>query len=221
MSSTTPSGPVDAPHEEPVSSRPWFAAAGGLGLAMLVLIGCLAAASAAPEGYYSRLTDVGQGPLDAARIWSRNLPFLAASALFSLGLARSARGSTRGGEERGLVFSRRRLVVALLAAATIGRQAVVLGGQLASLAAQVGRPAWMVLVCMPHGLFEFTGVFLPFGALIDGLRHPGGVSLERRIVLSAVLGVAVLLLAATIEALFTPHVLSALSVQPQPAAGGP
>jgi len=147
------------------------------------------------------------------RIWLRNLPFLAASALFALGLARTLDAAS------GTRPSRRRLVIATVVVATVMRQAVVLGAQLASLAAQVGRPAWVVLLAMPHGLIEFTGVFLPFGALVDGLGRSADAERQRRIVLASVVGAAVLLLAATVEALFTPHVLHALqaAARAQPA----
>jgi hypothetical protein len=95
---------------------------------------------------------------------------------------------------------------------SLGTQAYVLGGQAATLAAQLRLSPALLLVCLlPHAVPELTALFLPLAAWTLASRRDAWNELLAATIVTTALAVPVILTAAAIETWFTPHLIRAVA----------
>jgi hypothetical protein len=123
-----------------------------------------------------------------------------------------ARGHT--GLKRALHEHGGRFAIVFVVAATtfsLSAQAVVLGGETASVAAALHTsPAILLVVLLPHALIELTALFLPLAAWIIASRRGEWHQLLAATLVTVAVALPMLVLAALIEVYVSPHVLSLL-----------
>jgi uncharacterized membrane protein SpoIIM required for sporulation len=123
--------------------------------------------------------------------------------------AESHTGLSRIIHERGGRFA-----IIFVAAATtfsLTAQAVVLGGETASVAHVLHTsPGTLLLVLMPHALIELTALFLPLAAWIIASRRGEWNQLLAATFVTVAIALPMLLVAALIEVYVSPQVLHAL-----------
>jgi len=118
-------------------------------------------------------------------------------------------GITRLVHERGGRFA----IIFVIAATTfsLSAQAVVLGGETASVAAALHTsPGVLLVVLLPHALIELTALFLPLAAWIIASRRGEWDQLLAATFVTVAIAVPMLMLAALIEVYVSPHVLALL-----------
>lgn len=78
-----------------------------------------------------------------------------------------------------------------------------LADRMTALAGAIGTsPQRLMLLALPHGVLEFTAFALPLAAYGIGLNAASTTSLARRVLAAGLVGVAVLVAAAAVEASF-------------------
>ena len=123
--------------------------------------------------------------------------------------AQDRRGIARAIHERGGRFA----IVFVVAATTfsLSAQAVVLGGETASVASSLHTsPGILLVVLLPHALIELTALFLPLAAWIIASRRGEWDQLLAATVVTVALALPMLVFAALIEVYVSPHLLQAL-----------
>jgi len=133
--------------------------------------------------------------------------FIAGSSLPMQAQGRS--GVTRVIHERGGRFA----IIFVVAATTfsLSAQAVVLGGETASVAAALHTsPGILLVVLLPHALIELTALFLPLAAWIIASRRGEWDQLLAATVVTVALALPMLVFAALLEVYVSPHILQAL-----------
>jgi hypothetical protein len=213
---------LDAWREHPWPAlRRWFA--GGLAAAVVLLAATWLIAGLSGAGGFAvqtmgppfKVGNLGQ----AGTIVARNLTVLALHAMAcvagfiagsSLPLqAEHHHGIARVLHERGGRFA----IIFVVAATTfsLSAQAVVLGGETASVAAHLHTsPGILLVVLLPHALVELTALFLPLAAWIIASRRGEWDQLLAATLVTVALALPMLVLAALIEVYISPHILQAL-----------
>jgi hypothetical protein len=133
--------------------------------------------------------------------------FIAGSSLPMQAQGRS--GVTRVIHERGGRFA----IIFVVAATTfsLSAQAVVLGGETASVAAALHTsPGILLVVLLPHALIELTALFLPLAAWIIASRRGEWDQLLAATVVTVAIALPMLVFAALLEVYVSPHILQAL-----------
>ena len=156
---------------------------------------------------------------EVARVLGRNMLVLALHAMAcvagfiagsSLPLqAQGHSGVARVIHERGGRFA----IIFVVAATTfsLSAQAVVLGGETASVAAALHTsPGILLVVLLPHALIELTALFLPLAAWIIASRRGEWDQLLAATVVTVALALPMLVFAALLEVYVSPHILGAL-----------
>jgi hypothetical protein len=91
-------------------------------------------------------------------------------------------------------------------------QAYVIGGGVASIAAQLGTtPAVLLLALLPHALPELVALFLPLAAWIVASRNDDWQDLLAATFVTVAIAVPVLLASAAVEIWVSPHLLHAIA----------
>ena len=107
------------------------------------------------------------------------------------------------------------LAIAFVAAATLfslGTQAYILGGGVASLAAGLGvSPLVLILGLLPHALPELFALFLPLAAWTIASRARRWEELLAATFVTTAIAVPILLVSAAIEVWISPHLIIALA----------
>jgi hypothetical protein len=123
--------------------------------------------------------------------------------------ARGHSGVAKMIHERGGRFA----IIFVVAATTfsLSAQAVVLGGETASVAAALHTsPGILLVVLLPHALIELTALFLPLAAWIIASRRGEWDQLLAATVVTVALALPMLVFAALLEVYVSPHILQAL-----------
>jgi uncharacterized membrane protein SpoIIM required for sporulation len=107
-----------------------------------------------------------------------------------------------------------RIAIGFVIAATtfsLSAQAVVLGGETASVAAHLHTtPATLLVVLLPHALIELTALFLPLAAWIIASRRGEWDQLLAATIVTVALALPMLVVAAVIEVYVSPHLVAPL-----------
>jgi hypothetical protein len=207
-------------HPLPTLAR-WFA--GGLAAAVLLLGATWAIAGVSGAGGFVVQTigppfHVG-GWAQVGTILGKNLLVLALHAMacvagFIAGSSLPLQAESHTGLSRAIHERGGRFAIIFVAAATtfsLTAQAVVLGGETASVAhALHTTPGTLLLVLMPHALIELTALFLPLAAWIIASRRGEWNQLLAATFVTVAIAVPMLLVAALIEVYVSPEVLHAL-----------
>ncbi len=123
--------------------------------------------------------------------------------------AKERDGVARAIHERGGRFA----IIFVVGATTfsLAAQALVLGGETASVAAQLQTsPGILLVVLLPHALVELTALFLPLAAWIIASRRGEWDQLLAATVVTVAIALPMLLFAALLEVYVSPHILHAL-----------
>jgi len=207
--------------------RPWPALgrwfAGSFCAATLLLLATWAIAGVSGSGGFTVQTagppfHVG-GWAQVATILEHNLLVLALHAMaciagFIAGSSLPLQAESHSGLSRAIHERGGRLAITFVVAATtfsLTAQAVVLGGETASVAAALNTsPGTLLLVLMPHALIELTALFLPLAAWIIASRRGEWNQLLAATFVTVAIALPMLLVAALIEVYVSPQVLHAL-----------
>jgi hypothetical protein len=199
----------------------WFA--GGFSAAVLLLGATYAIAAVSGAGGFTVQTagppfQVG-GWAQVVSILERNLLVLALHAMaciagFIAGSSLPLQAESHTGLSRIIHERGGRFAIIFVAAATtfsLTAQAVVLGGETASVAHVLHTsPGTLLLVLMPHALIELTALFLPLAAWIIASRRGEWNQLLAATFVTVAIALPMLLVAALIEVYVSPQVLHAL-----------
>jgi hypothetical protein len=201
--------------------RRWFA--GGFAAAVLLLAATWAIAGVSGSGGFVVQTiappfRVGNWS-SVGQILTKNLLVLALHAMacvagFIAGSSLPLQAQSHTGLKRALHEHGGRFAIVFVVAATtfsLSAQAVVLGGETASVAAALHTsPGVLLVVLLPHALIELTALFLPLAAWIIASRRGEWHQLLAATLVTVAIAVPMLVLAALIEVYISPHVLAAL-----------
>jgi hypothetical protein len=101
--------------------------------------------------------------------------------------------------------------VGLATTFSLTTQAVVLGGETASVAARLHTsPGSLLVVLLPHALIELTALFLPLAAWIIASRRKEWDQLLAATVVTVAISLPMLVVAALIEVYVSPHLMAPL-----------
>lgn len=209
------------------NQAPWRVLWGWLGpscaIAICLLLAVWVVASAVtpdPTPVFVPGISDGGGIRDILRIFARNLVVLALHATacvagFMAGSSIPQLADHKKGFSRAFHLHAGRAAIFLVVAITgfsLITQAYALGLQGASLADRldIGITALMVSV-VPHAVPELTALFLPLAAWMVASRRGDWHQLLAATVITVVAAVPVLLLTATLEVEFWPHILEQIS----------
>jgi hypothetical protein len=206
--------------------RPWPVLgawlAGSLAAAAALLLAVWGVAALAPAG---GSVSLHQPPLhvghwaDVTRILGRNLLVLALHAMacvagFIAGSSLPLQARERTGLMRVIHERGGRLAILFVLAATtfsLSAQAYVLGSEVAGVAGALGvSPGLLLAGLLPHALPELTALFLPLAAWIIASRRGQWDQLLAATLVTVLLALPTLLIAALWEVYVAPHMLSAL-----------
>jgi hypothetical protein len=155
-------------------------------------------------------------PWDVAIVLYRNSLVLALHAMacvagFIAGSSLPLSASHRSGTWRWVHEKAGPLAIGFVVCATTFSfltQAYVLGGNLKTIAAQVGLgPATLLLVYLPHAVPELIAVFLPLAAWLIASRRGNWSQLLAATFVTVAIAVPVLVVAASIEVYISPELL--------------
>ena len=156
---------------------------------------------------------------DVLQILTRNALVLALHAMacvagFIAGSSLPLQAQSHTGLKRALHEHGGRFAIIFVIAATtfsLSAQAVVLGGETASVAAALHTsPGILLVVLLPHALIELTALFLPLAAWIIASRRGEWHQLLAATLVTVAIAVPMLVVSALIEVYISPHVLAAL-----------
>jgi Stage II sporulation protein M len=140
---------------------------------------------------------------------------MACVAGFMAGRSMPLSASRRSGASRWVHEKAGPLAIGFVVCATafsLCTQAYVIGGGVATLAAQLGTtPAVLLLALLPHALPELVALFLPLAAWIVASRHDDWQDLLAATFVTVAIAVPVLLASAAVEIWVSPHLLGAIS----------
>jgi uncharacterized membrane protein SpoIIM required for sporulation len=153
------------------------------------------------------------------QILTKNLLVLALHAMacvagFIAGSSLPLQAQAHTGLKRALHEHGGRFAIIFVIAATtfsLSAQAVVLGGETASVAAALHTsPGILLVVLLPHALIELTALFLPLAAWIIASRRGEWHQLLAATFVTVAIAAPMLVVAALIEVYISPHLLAAL-----------
>jgi uncharacterized membrane protein SpoIIM required for sporulation len=199
----------------------WFA--GSLAAAMTLLAATWLIAGVSGSGGFVvqtiappfRVGNLGQ----VAQILTKNLAVLALHAMacvagFIAGSSLPLQAQSHTGIKRALHHHGGRFAIVFVVGATtfsLSAQALVLGGETASVAAALHTsPGVLLVVLLPHALIELTALFLPLAAWIIASRRGDWDQLLAATVVTVAIALPMLVVAALIEVYVSPHVLGLL-----------
>ena len=208
-------------------SNPWPAVgrwvAGGLAAAVTLLAATWVIAGVSGSGGFIvqtnappfRVGNFGQ----VGHIVARNLAVLALHAMacvagFIAGSSLPLQAQSHAGVKSAIHEHGGRFAIIFVVAATtfsLSAQALVLGGETASVAAALHTsPGVLLIVLLPHALIELTALFLPLAAWIIASRRGEWDQLLAATLVTVAIALPMLVVAALIEVYVSPHVLSLL-----------
>ncbi|GAC1434134.1 MAG: hypothetical protein NVSMB51_00550 [Solirubrobacteraceae bacterium] len=199
----------------PVLAR-WLSGSAAASLVLLLAVWGIAGLAEPSRALLNRPPFVVGDLRDVASVLARNSLVLALHAMAcvagfiagsSLPLrARSHRGAIRAVHEHG-----GRLAIVFVVGATtfsLSAQALVLGRETASVAAQAGStPGELLALLLPHALLELTALFLPLAAWILASRRGEWDQLLAATLITVLLAIPLLVSAALLEVYVSPHLL--------------
>ena len=201
--------------------RRWFA--GGFLAAITLLAATWAIAGVSGAGGFVVQTTAPPfrvGNWDSVgQILGKNLLVLALHAMacvagFIAGSSLPLQAADHTGLKRSIHKHGGRFAIIFVVAATtfsLSAQAVVLGGETASVAAALHTsPGVLLVVLLPHALIELTALFLPLAAWIIASRRGEWDQLLAATVVTVAIALPMLVVAALIEVYISPHVLKLL-----------
>jgi len=199
----------------------WFAGSFAAALALLAATWLIAGLSGA-RGYHVQTIAppfrVG-GWGNVAMILFKNLGVLALHAMacvagFIAGSSLPLQAQDHTGFTRAVHEHGGRIAIGFVVAATtfsLTSQALVLGGETASVAARLHTsPGALLVVLLPHALIELTALFLPLAAWIIASRRRGWDQLLAATIVTVAIALPMLVVAAMIEVYVSPHLMAAL-----------
>ena len=153
------------------------------------------------------------------QILLKNLLVLALHAMacvagFIAGSSLPLQADRRRGISRAIHAHGGRLAIIFVVGATtfsLSTQAVVLGGETASVAAALHTsPGILLVVLLPHAVIELTALFLPLAAWIIASRRGEWDQLLAATVVTVAIALPMLVVAALVEVYVSPHLLPLL-----------
>jgi hypothetical protein len=209
------------------NARPMEAIGPWLGLALLIAAGLLLgiwaiAALTTPDSTRYLIPGFNEesGFGDYLAVLYRNSLVLALHAMacvagFMAGSSLPLSASQRSGLSRWVHEKAGPLAIGFVVCATafsLCTQAYVIGGGVASIAAQLGTtPAVLLLALLPHALPELVALFLPLAAWIVASRNDDWQDLLAATFVTVAIAVPVLLASAAVEIWVSPHLLHAIA----------
>ncbi|HUB77014.1 MAG TPA: stage II sporulation protein M, partial [Solirubrobacteraceae bacterium] len=199
----------------------WFA--GSFATAVLLLLAVWAIGGVSSNNGFDIVTTgppflVG-GYGDALTIFARNLLVLALHAMacvagFIAGSSLPLQAERHRGWRRAVHRHGGRIAIGFVVLATtfsLTAQAVVLGGEAAAIAARLHTSVAVLLVSLlPHAPLELTALFLPLSAWIIASRRGEWSQLLAATLVTVLIALPLLFVAALIETFVSPHLLQAL-----------
>lgn len=194
----------------------WMLGSATAALILLLAVWGIAAVAAPSHALLNRPPFIVGDLRDVASVMARNSLVLALHAMAcvagfiagsSLPLrAREYKGALRTIHEHGASFA---IVFVVAATAfSLSAQALVLGGETASVAAQTSSsPGVLLLLLLPHALLELTALFLPLAAWILASRRGEWDQLLAATIVTVAIALPMLLCAALFEVYVSPHLL--------------
>jgi hypothetical protein len=198
-----------APIAQPLRLTRWLSvaaliAAGFFALVLAIALTISVAASHPIEGPPFLVGNLA----NALSIFSRNFLVLTLYAMVGVGVIVVRRAASHG--HHGAVRACT-VLLALIVAASIARQAYVLGRMLAEYSAYLGDdPLRMGLGLVPHAAIELTAMFLPLGAIIVE-RRSGEAASRQALAVAVAVAIPLLMLAAASEVYVSPSVMRAVT----------
>jgi hypothetical protein len=156
---------------------------------------------------------------EVEQIVIRNLAVLALHAMacvagFIAGSSLPLQAQDHAGIKRAIHQHGGRFAIIFVIAATtfsLSAQALVLGGETASVAAALHTsPGILLVVLLPHALIELTALFLPLAAWIIASHRGEWDQLLAATLVTVAIALPMLVVAALIEVYVSPHVLAML-----------
>jgi len=209
------------------SERPWQVLRSWLGLSLAIALALLAATWFVAGLLTPDLTPIHlpgltepSEPGDLLPILWRNSLVLALHgtacvAGFIAGASMPIAAAQRQGISRWIHVKAGELAILFVCAVTLfslGTQALYLGFQGSTLASQLHITRLeLILSVLPHALIELTALFLPLAAWLIASRRGEWNQLLAATLITVVLAIPALILAATLEVYVWPHILEAIS----------
>jgi hypothetical protein len=154
------------------------------------------------------------GQILVANLLVLALHAMACVAGFIAGSSLPLQSDRRTGLSRAIHDHGGRFAIIFVVAATtfsFSAQAVVLGGETASVAAALHTsPGILLVVLLPHAVIELTALFLPLAAWIIASRRGEWDQLLAATLVTVAIALPMLVVAALIEVYVSPHVLTLL-----------
>jgi hypothetical protein len=162
-----------------------------------------------------RVGNLGQaGTIVAKNLLVLTLHAMACVAGFIAGSSLPLQAQEHHGIARAIHERGGRLAIIFVVAATtfsLSAQALVLGGETASVAAHLHTsPGILLVVLLPHALIELTALFLPLAAWIIASRRGEWDELLAATLVTVAIALPMLVFAALFEVYISPHILQAL-----------
>jgi hypothetical protein len=200
---------------------PWLAGALAISAALLAAVWVVASMSVPDPSVTSFLAYDGAPVLpQVAHVVGRNLLVLALHAMacvagFIAGSSLPLEAQRRSGAWRWVHDKAGPLAIAFVVGATgfsLVTQALVLGHGAASIGARLGiSPGLLLVGLLPHALPELVALFLPLAAWVIASRRGDWHELLAATVVTVMLALPLLILAAFVEVCLSPGVLRALA----------
>jgi hypothetical protein len=207
--------------------RQWLLGSAAAAIFLLAAVWAIAAISPQEGQTYVARPPLGVGdPIDALRIFGRNLLVLALHAMacvagFIAGSSLPMQAPHRTGISKVLHEKGGTFAIAFVVAATtfsLSAQSYVLGQTVAHVAAAIhASPGVLLLGLLPHAIFELIALFLPLAAWIIASRKGEWDKLLAATVVTVAIALPMLIVTACWEVYVAPHVMHALIHYP--AAG--
>lgn len=209
------------------SEQRWIVLRAWAALSLAIALGLLAATWFVAGLLTPDLTPIHLPGLTESSEFSDLLPILERNAAvlalhgtaciagFIAGASMPIAAAQRTGLSRWVHVKAGELAILFVCAVTIfslGTQALYLGFQGSTLAFQLHITRFeLILSVLPHALLELTALFLPLAAWLIASRRGEWNQLLAATLVTVVLAIPALLVAATIEVYLWPHILEALS----------
>jgi hypothetical protein len=209
------------------NDRPWAVLRGWLALSLTIALTLLAAVWFVAGALTPDITPIHlpgltepSNPGDLLPILWRNSLVLALHATacvagFIAGASMPIAAAQRTGFSRWVHVKAGELAILFVAAVTIfslSTQALYLGFQGSTIAFQLHiSRAVLILSVLPHALIELTALFLPLAAWLIASRKGEWSQLLAATLVTVLIAIPALVIAATIEVYAWPHILEALS----------
>jgi stage II sporulation SpoM-like protein len=209
------------------NGHPWAVLRGWLALSLAIALSLLAAVWVVSGMLTPDVTPVhlpglteAQDPGDLLPILYRNSLVLALHATaciagFIAGASMPIAAAQRRGFSRWVHVKAGELAILFVCAVTLfslSTQALYLGFQGSTIAYQLHLTiATLLLSVLPHALLELTALFLPLAAWLIASRRGEWSQLLAATLVTVLIAIPALVLAATIEVYLWPHILEALS----------